>query len=307
MQDLIIIGGGPAAMAAAVYGARKKLDQILIAPEFGGQQVWATEVENYLGFRLISGYDLARKFEEHVRDFGVPMVVDRVVSLSKEGNVFTVKTEGGEEYQSHAVIVASGRSALNLGVPGEEEFKGKGVAYCATCDAPLFAGEDVAVAGGGNAGLYAVIQLAKIAGKVYLLEAASFLRGDQELQDKIKKTPNVQIFLRTRVTQVKGDKFVKSIGMENLETGEQSEIPVTGIFVEIGSRPNTAFLPPEVKLTERGEVEVDCLDKTSMPGLYAAGDVSSVPAKQIIIAAGEGAKALLSAYEYLVRNFAEGA
>jgi len=278
----------------------------MIAPEFGGQQVWATEIENYLGFRLISGYDLARKFEEHVRDFGVPMVVDRVVSVSKEGDNFKVKTEGGEEYQSHTVIVASGRSALNLGVPGEEEFKGKGVAYCATCDAPLFEGEDVAVAGGGNAGLYAVIQLAGIAGKVYLLEAASFLRGDQELQDKIKNTPNVQTFLRTRVMQIKGEKFVKSICIQNLETGEETTLPVTGVFVEIGSRPNTGFLPPDVKLTERGEVEVDCLDKTNMPGLFAAGDVSSVPAKQIIIAAGEGAKALLSAYEYLVRNFAEG-
>ncbi|HAH87599.1 MAG: FAD-dependent oxidoreductase [Armatimonadota bacterium] len=306
MQDVIIIGGGPAAMTAAIYGARKKLDQIMIAPEFGGQQVWATEIENYLGFRLISGYDLARKFEEHVRDFGVPMVADRVVSLSKADGSFKIKTEGGEEYQSRAVIIASGRSSLNLGVPGEEEFKGKGMAYCATCDAPLFSGEDVAVAGGGNAGLYAVIQLAKIAGTVYLLEAASFLRGDKELQDKIKNTPNVKIFLRTRITQIKGDKFVKSICIQNLETGEESGIPVTGVFVEIGSRPNTSFLPSDVKLNDRGEVEVDCLDRTNVPGLYAAGDVTSVPAKQIIIAAGEGAKALLSAYEYLVRNFAEG-
>ncbi len=303
MYDIIIIGGGPAAMTAAIYAARKELAPLMIAPELGGQAMWAGAIQNYLGYRVISGYDLVQKFEEHVRDFNVPIAMESVTGVTKTGDVFTVRTETGKEYEGHAVLVATGRSVRDLGVPGEDKYKGKGIAYCATCDAPLFAGEKVGVAGGGNAGLEAAVQLIKIAEIVYIIEGLPTLTGDAVLQEHIRAAKNAQVFTRTAITRVDGNGFMTGIGIKNLDTGDESELPATGLFVEIGSRPNVGFLPPDVNLNEYNEVIIDCANRTNIPGLYAAGDVTNVAAKQIIIAAGEGGKALLDAYKYLIHNF----
>lgn len=303
MHDLITIGGGPAGMTAAVYAARKKLDQLLIAPQIGGQTIWASEVENYLGYRFISGYDLVQKFEHHVRDFGVNVIEEGVTRLTIDGKTFAVETDAGNRYECRIVIVASGRSARNLGAVGEEEYKGRGVAYCATCDAPLFVDQDVAVVGTGNAGLDAAIQLCQFASHVYVIETLDRMTGDTELQDRIRAETKRSFLFRTQVTEIRGDQFVNSIRTKSLDTGEEREIPVSGIFVQIGATPNVGFLPPEIKRNKSNEIEVDCGCQTSVPGIFAAGDVTSIPGKQIVIAAGEGAKALLSAYSYLVHNF----
>lgn len=290
-------------MTAAIYAARKKMDAVALSPQIGGQAVWASEVENYLGYRLISGMDLVEKFESHVKDLGMRVVEAAVRSLRVDGRAFAVETESGESYEARAVIVASGRSSRPLGAAGEEEFKGRGVTYCATCDAPLFAGEDVAVVGTGNAGLDAAIQLFKYARQVTIVEMLDHLTADESLQDRVRARPNGTIMLRTRIVEILGDKFVTGIRIRNLDTGEESVLPVTGVFVEIGSLPNVGFLPPELKLNKWNEIEIDCACATNIPGLFAAGDVTSVPEKQIVIAAGDGAKALLSAHDYLVRNF----
>lgn len=302
MLDVIIIGGGPAGMTASIYAARKVLNQILISPDVGGQAAWASEIENYLGYSVISGFELAERFEDHVKKFGVERLDDRVASLRKHGNAFVIKTEGGREFEGRSVIVASGRSARNLGVPGEEEFKGRGVSYCATCDAPLFAGEDVAVVGGGNAGLDAAVQLAKISPNVYVIEAEKQLSADRKFQQRIRRAKNVNLLTSTEVTAVSGNKMVENLDIKNLETGQESRLPVAGVFVEIGSLPNVDFLPPEVKINKHMEVIIDCACYTSLPGVLAAGDVTNIPNKQIIIAAGEGAKALLSANDYLIHH-----
>jgi alkyl hydroperoxide reductase subunit F len=307
MKELIIIGGGPAAMTAAIYANRKQIDEIMITPEIGGQAIWARNIENYLGFQLIDGYDLITRFEDHIKKFNVPVINETVAALSKSDDIFTVKLANNEEHQAHAVIVASGRSARKLGVPGEQEYTGRGVAYCATCDAPLFADLDVAVAGGGNAGLDAALQLSGIARRVYLVEEMDSLVGDPHIRDLVLAEDNTTIMLKSRITRINGDTFVKSMSVEDLSTGIEQEIPVGGIFVEIGSKPNTDFLPSDVGVNDKGEITIDCMNHTNIPGLFAAGDVTSIPGKQIIIAAGEGSKAALSAYSYLVRHFPKNA
>lgn len=303
MKDLIIIGGGPAGMTAAVYAARKKMDHILISPQIGGQTMWAAEVENYLGYRFISGYDLVQKFEFHVRDFGVKVIEEAVTSLKTKGKTFKVETGAGNTYESRTVIIASGRSPRKLGAVGEDKFVGHGLTYCATCDAPLFAGEDVAVVGTGNAGLDAAIQLFQFAEHVYIIEAQDHLTADMELQDRVRADKKGTIMLRTQVTEVHGNQLVSGIRVKNLDTAEEEVIPLAGVFVEIGAVPNVGFLPSEVRLNRWNEIEIDCGCHTSVPGIFAAGDVTSVPGKQIVIAAGEGAKSLLSAYDYLVHHF----
>jgi len=302
MQDVIIVGGGPAGMTASIYAARKKLDVLMISPDVGGQTAWAADIENYLGYFMINGFDLATKFEEHVKQFNVPLCKENVTSLEIEPNSFKVKTESGKEYEGKTVIVCSGRSARNLGVPGEEEYKGRGVAYCATCDAPLFADEDVAVVGGGNAGLSAAIQLVRIAKQVYLIEELSHLTGDKSVRDLLANAPNVEVMTDTEVKCISGNKMVKGITVRGIHSKVERDIPVAGIFVEIGSMPNTKFVPKEVAMNNWGEIEIDCSGQTNVPGFFAAGDATNIPHKQIIIAAGEGAKALLSAYDYMIHT-----
>lgn len=298
MHDLIIIGAGPAGLTAAIYAARKKLNTLVLAKDVGGQAALSWEVENYLGYNLISGAELVMKFREHVEKFGVEFREGAEVnSLVKKDGSFEVSVGDGK-FQAKAVIVASGKNPRRLNVPGEKEFAGKGIAYCATCDAPLFQGKDVAVVGGGNAALDAAFQLTKIANKIYLINIDPELAGDEVTRDKVRKSDKVEILNDTKTIAVKGDKFVSGILVKG---DEERELPVQGIFVEIGSIPSVEFLQGRVELNEMNEIKVTCSNETSVPGIFAAGDCTNVPEKQIIIAAGEGAKAALSAYSYFVR------
>ncbi len=300
MHDLIIIGAGPAGLTAAIYAARKKLNTLVLAKDVGGQAALSWEVENYLGYNLVSGAELVKKFREHVEKFGVDFKEGKeVTSLRPVDSGFEVSA-GEEKFQGRAVIVASGKTPKRLNVPGEKEFAGRGVAYCATCDAPLFKGKDVAVVGGGNAALDATFQLTKIANRVYLINTDPVLGGDEVTREKVKSSDRVEILNNSETIEIKGEKFVSAIVVK--ESDKSREIPVQGIFVEIGSVPVVEFLQGIVELNESNEIKVSNRNETSVPGIFAAGDCTDVLEKQIIIAAGEGSKAALSAYSYLVRR-----
>jgi len=300
MYDLIIIGAGPAGLTAAIYAARKKLSTLVLSKDVGGQAALSWEVENYLGYNLISGAELVMKFREHVEKFGVEFREGAEVnSLVKTDDSFEVSA-GDERFQANAVIIASGKNPMRLNVPGEKEFAGRGVAYCATCDAPLFQDKDVAVVGGGNAALDAAFQLTKIANRIYLVNVNKELGGDEVTRGKVKKSDKVEILNNTETVGIKGEKFVSAMVVK--ESDKSREIPVQGIFVEIGSVPAVEFLQGLVELNESNEIKVSNSNETSVPGIFAAGDCTDVPEKQIIIAGGEGAKAALSAYGYLVRR-----
>ena len=305
MHDLIILGAGPAGMTAGVYAARKQLDTLIITENIGGQTTWSSEIENYLGYTYITGPELVAKFEDHLRYFNLRLEYTKVTRLCKIENGFRIETEDLREFEARAVVIATGKSPRMLNVPGEREFRGRGVTYCSTCDAPLFAGMEVAVIGGGNSGLDAAVQLMKITPKVYLLEIGPQLRADEVLQERVRNAHNVEIMLNTKPTEISGDVMVTGITAENVETGERRKLKVRGVFVEIGLEPSTGFLNGLVRLNKHGEIPVNCAAETGVPGLFAAGDVTDVPEKQIIIAAGDGAKAALGAYSYLVRLPAE--
>jgi alkyl hydroperoxide reductase subunit F len=300
MYDLIIIGAGPAGISAAVYAARKKLNFLVITKDIGGQATWSGNVENYIGYQLISGQDLVAKFEEHMRTYQIQIREQEEVSaITKSGTVITVQTSKGS-YESRTVVIASGKRSKELGVPGEKEFRNKGLTYCATCDGPIFAGKDVAVIGGGNSALDAALQLVRIARHVTVVNINVALTADAVMQEKINSSPNATIRNDSRVTTIIGDKMVS--GLTITTTNNKAEfIPAQGIFVEIGLVPSSEFIL-EVAKNRQGEIIVDCRSQTSIPGIFAAGDVTDVPAKQIIIAAGEGAKATLSAFLYLLKN-----
>ncbi len=297
--DLIIIGAGPAGITASVYAARKQLDFLVISIDVGGQTAWSGEVENYTGYQFISGPELAQKFEEHLHKFKTPLKEnEEVLALEKTGSLIRVKTSRSD-YQARSVIIASGKKSRELMVEGEKEFKNRGLTYCATCDGPLFAGKVVAVVGGGNSALDAVLQLIKIAKQVYVINNAAALAGDAVMQDKIAQAANTTIFNNTLVTAVLGDKFVNRIKIKN--RNQEEELAVAGVFVEIGLVPNSGFAQG-VNKNSQNEIIVDARNRTNIEGVFAAGDVTDVPEKQIIIAAGEGSKALLSAFHYLSRN-----
>lgn len=297
MKDLIIIGGGPAGITAAVYAARKKLDFCMITRDIGGQTAWSLEVENYTGYQFVSGPELAMKFREHLEKFTFELREgEDIRKIEEKDHVFKLTTNKGEVLEAKTVIVATGKRPKLLNVPGEGKYKGRGLTYCATCDGPLFTGKNVAVIGGGNSGLEATMQMLRMAKKVYLIEVADKLMGDPVMQDKIRQADNVEVLTSTVIKEIVGEQFVSGIKLEN--KGKEQIVAVEGIFVEIGLVPNSRFLDL-VEKNERGEIIVNDKCETSVHGLFAAGDVTSVPEKQIIIAAGEGAKALLSAFKYL--------
>lgn len=300
--ELVILGAGPAGMTAGVYAARKKMDVLIISDNVGGQALWSSGIENYLGFIFISGPELVSKFEEHVNTFGIPREFTKTSRLSRRGDSFEIDTDDGRAFTAQAVIVATGKSPRMLGVPGEKEFSGKGVTYCATCDGPLFAGQVVAVVGGGNSGLDAAVQLMKICPKVYVIERGPMLIADEIMIQKVNAAENIEILTGTAVSEITGEGFVSAMQVRNIETSEQRVIDLQGVFVEVGLTPNADFARDVVRLNPLGEIPVDCAARTGIPGLYAAGDVTDVPEKQIIIAAGDGAKAALGAYSYLVRR-----
>lgn len=299
MYDVIVVGGGPAGITAAIYCARKRLKTILLTENLGGQVAFSSEVCNYPGFCDISGIELVNRFEEHLGKNELEVRTGKdalVVDVEKKGSVFEVKTEK-KTFQGKTVIIASGARSRKLGVPGEEQFRGKGLTYCATCDAPLFSGKTVAVVGGGNSAMDAALQLIRIAKKSYMIDIAPELKADPLIKDKILGSGKVEVFNEAAVLEVFGNKFVKGIKID--QQGIEKTLAVEGVFVEIGYMPNSEFL--RVEKNERGEIKIDKCCQTSIPGLFAAGDVTDVPEKQIIVAAGEGAKAALSAFVYLSR------
>ncbi len=304
MYDLIIIGAGPAGLAAAIYAARKKIKVLVLAGNIASQTTEAHQVENYLGIPSISGVELAEKFREHAKKFNIEIKDGvEIEKIEPQEGGFGIVTNSGN-FSAKSVIVATGKKYRPLEVPGAKEFKGKGITYCATCDAPLFKNKTVAVVGGGDAGQDAAWQLTKYASKIYLLNKYPQLRGDDlRIQEELKNHPQVEILNNCEPIEIKGDKFVKSLFIKQANCEQAKELTVDGIFVEIGSVPSSNFLNGVVKLNEKGEIIIDYLtNATSRPGIFAAGDVTDVPHKQMIIAAGEGAKTALNVYEYLKNN-----
>jgi NADH-dependent peroxiredoxin subunit F len=300
VYDLIIIGAGPAGITASIYAARKQMILLVLSQDIGGQTSWSGSIENYTGYQIVTGPELTEKFKEQIAAYGIKVNEgESVLSIKKKDNFVIVKTDKSE-YITKSVIVASGKTPRELDVQGEKEYKNKGIAYCATCDGPLFAKKKVAVIGGGNSALDAAIQLSKIASEVHIVNIADELTADAIMQDVIKRTSNVKIYNSSSVKRITGEKFVNGIEIETRK-GPQT-ISLEGVFVEIGLIPNTGFID-NVKKNAYGEIEINCACETDVPGIFAAGDVTSVPEKQIIVAAGEGAKAALSAFQYIVRNF----
>jgi len=301
MYELIIIGAGPAGMTAAVYAGRKKLNALLVSYNIGGQVLWTAGVENYMGYQFIEGSELMQKFQEQVKQFPIDTKTgQKVSSLSRINTGFELRTDAGESYRAKAVIIATGKRPRQLNVPGEEKLMGRGVTYCAICDGPLFAGENVAVIGGGNSALEAVDDMTKIAERVYLVSLTP-LTGDQILIDKVNAANNLATFLEHEVLEIQGESRVEGIKIRDLKTRQEKELKVGGIFIEIGLIPNSEPFQGMVGLNRLGEIEVNCANETGVPGLFAAGDVTNVPEKQIVVAAGEGAKAALQAHRYLQR------
>lgn len=299
MYDLIIIGAGPAGITAAVYGARKRMNLLVVTKDIGGQAAWSGNIENYTGYQFITGPELAAKFEEHIRRYNIALKeAEAALSVEKTGDAVAVKTDKGD-YEGHTVIIASGKRTKELGVPGEKEFKNKGLTYCATCDGPLFSGKDVAVIGGGNSALDAALQLVHIARRVYIVNIAGDFTGDAVMREKVQAHPSVTTFHNTRVEAVLGEKMVNALDV--LREGRRERLLVQGVFVEIGLIPNSECARG-VEKNELGEIKVNQYNETSVPGIFAAGDVTDVPEKQIIIAAGEGSKAALSAFRYLAKH-----
>jgi len=299
--DLLILGGGPAAMSAAVYAARKMMDLAIITKDFGGQVRETSEVENWLGFQSINAKDLADSFEEHVKSFDIAVSLGTAaMEVKKEADTFKALTDDGKMYSSRTLILATGKRHRPLNVPGEKELVGRGVAYCATCDAPFFKGKKVVVAGGGNSAFTTAIDLLKVEADVTLVNFIEGWQADEALQERVKQTDRVSLLDYHQVVRIEGKARVTAVVVKSREKEKEEKLDTDGIFVEIGLLPNNDSFKNLVELNEQGEVIVDCSCKTSVEGLFGAGDVTIVPHKQIVIAAGEGAKAALSAYNYLI-------
>lgn len=305
--DLLVVGGGPAGASAAIYGARKGIRTGVIAERFGGQVADTMGIENFISVKKTEGPKLVASLEEHVREYEVDIMTNQRASALKgaqqEGGYIEVELENGATVQSRSVLLATGARWREMNVPGEQEYRGKGVAYCPHCDGPLFKGKSVAVIGGGNSGIEAAIDLAGIVKHVTVLEFSDILRADEVLQRKARSMGNIDIIMQAQTTEVLGDgERVTGLQYTDRQTGESHNVELQGIFVQIGLVPNSEFLEGTVELTERGEIIAGAHGNTSLPGVFAAGDVTNVPYKQIIIAMGAGANAALGAFDYLIRT-----
>ncbi len=298
MYDVIIVGGGPAGITAGIYAARKGLKGLLITKDFLGQLGNAGIIENWPGEKSILGPELIDKFESHLRDYQIEVKEEKVALITKRENFFEVKSEN-EIYKSKAVIAATGRKPRPLEVPGEKEYIGKGVSYCVTCDGALFRDKTVVVVGGGNAGLEGALELSEYAKKVYLIEISDTLRADESLVERAKNRNNVFVLTKAKIERIIGDDFVKEIEIKNLSDNGIKKIETAGVFVEIGSIPITEILNDLVDYNKYKEVLVNQKCETKTEGLYAAGDLTDIRDKQIVVATAEGCKALLSCYDYL--------
>ncbi len=304
--DLLVVGGGPAASAAAVYAARKGIRTGVVAERFGGQVLDTMGIENFISVAHTEGPQLARALEQHVKEYHVDIMnLQRAEALlpAAPGGLHEIRLASGAVLKARAIVLATGARWREMNVPGEQEYRGRGVAYCPHCDGPLFRGKRVAVIGGGNSGIEAAIDLAGIVGHVTVLEFMDTLRADAVLQRKLGSLPNVTVILNAQTTEVSGDGHkVNGIVYTDRASGASHRVDLEGIFVQIGLLPNTDWLKGTVELARSGEIEVDARGQTSVPGVFAAGDATTVPYKQIIIAMGEGSKASLGAFDYLIRN-----
>ena len=303
--DVLVVGGGPAGAAAAIYAARKGIRTGLLAERFGGQVMDTLAIENFISVKETDGPKLVMGLEEHVKDYDVDIMNLQRATQLKAGDLIEVTLENGAVLRSKSVILATGARWREMNVPGEKEYRGKGVAYCPHCDGPLFKGKRVAVIGGGNSGVEAAIDLAGIVGHVTLLEFDSKLRADAVLQRKLASLPNVEVHTMALTTEATGDgSKINGLLYKDRNTDEIKRIELEGIFVQIGLLPNTDWLKGTVNLSKFGEIEIDAKGQTSLPGVFAAGDCTTVPYKQIVIAMGAGATASLSAFDHLIRTSA---
>jgi len=306
--DVLVVGGGPAGAAAAIYAARKGIRTGVAAERFGGQVLDTMAIENFISVKETEGPKLARALEEHVREYEVDIMnLQRASQLIPAGDdgLHRVQFENGGELKAKTLILATGARWREMNVPGEQEYRGRGVAYCPHCDGPLFKGKRVAVIGGGNSGVEAAIDLAGIVAHVTLLEFGEELRADAVLQRKLNSLPNVRVLKMAQTTEVKGDgQKVTGLVYKDRTSDELHNVELEGIFVQIGLLPNSEWLKGTLELSRFGEIIVDAKGQTSIPGVFAAGDVTTVPYKQIVIAVGEGAKASLSAFDHLIRSSA---
>ncbi|WP_395502513.1 alkyl hydroperoxide reductase subunit F [Ectopseudomonas mendocina] len=305
--DVLVVGGGPAGAAAAIYAARKGIRTAIAAERFGGQVLDTMAIENFISVKETEGPKLVRALEEHVKEYDVDVMnlqrASALVPASSEGGLHEVKFENGASLKAKTVILSTGARWREMGVPGEQEYKAKGVCFCPHCDGPLFKGKRVAVIGGGNSGVEAAIDLAGIVAHVTLLEFADTLRADAVLQKKLYSLPNVTVIKSAQTTEVTGDgQKVTGLVYKDRTTEELHNVELEGIFVQIGLLPNSDWLKGTVELSRFGEIVVDAKGATNIPGVFAAGDVTTVPYKQIVIAMGEGSKASLSAFDHLIRH-----
>jgi thioredoxin reductase len=295
IYELIILGAGPAGVAGAVYAHRKNIETLLVGENFGGQATVAANIANIPGHIGISGMQMANAFEAHIKDIGVNSVIDRIEKVEKQGDIFTIKTSK-EVFQGKNILITFGRKYKDLGITNEEKYKGRGLFYCSTCDAALFKDKVGIVVGAGNTALNSVIDLFPFASKIYVITRGDAMRADVVLQEEVKKNPKVEIIYNSQITELEGEVMLNAIKYKNLQTNEEKRLETFGVFVNIGMKPNSELLEGLVGLNESKEIITDFLGRTSQKGIWAAGDVTSLPHKQISIAIGDGIRAVLDIY-----------
>ncbi|PAF23153.1 alkyl hydroperoxide reductase subunit F [Terribacillus saccharophilus] len=300
--DVLVVGGGPAGSSAAIYAARKGIRTGIVAERFGGQVLDTMSIENFITVKETEGPKLVASLEEHVKEYNIDVMNLQKATKIAKNDLFELELENGATLKSKSVIISTGARWRNINVSGEQEFKNKGVAYCAHCDGPLFEGKDVAVIGGGNSGIEAAIDLAGIVNHVTVLEFADSLKADEVLQKRAYSLPNITIITNAQTTEITGDENVNGITYVERDTNEEKHVALQGVFVQIGLVPNTEFLADVVERTPMGEIIVDKHGQTNVPGLFAAGDCADTAYKQIIVSMGSGATASLGAFDYLIRN-----
>lgn len=298
LYDVLIIGAGPAGLTAGVYCARKMLKTVIVSENIGGQAVESWAIENYMGYRMVTGDDLMRKFEEQARENNIRLELDRVLTLDRTGNDFLANTSAGLGIRARSVILAQGKHPKSLGIEGEDRYLGRGLSVCATCDGPLFRDKIVAVVGAGNSALQTALEMSRIAKVVHLI-VRSTLKCDESYTRRYESAKNIITHMNSTISKLQGNNVLTGITIKDRSSGKETDLVLDGVFLQIGWIPNTDFLEGLVNMNDEKEVIIDIDCKTSVPGIFAAGDVTNIRTKQIITAAGEGAKAALSAHEYL--------
>ena len=304
LYDVLIVGTGPAAVASAVYAVRKGLKTAMIGTKIGGQVLDTNEIENVIGLTKTTGSEFSKKLETHAKEYEIALKEGNYVrEIKEDGKNKIVTTDDGKSYSTKTVILATGAKWRELNVPGEQDYKGKGVHYCATCDGPFYKNLDVAIIGGGNSGVEAALDMAGIAKSVTLVEFMPDLKADKILQEKLTERENITVITNAQVTEVYGETFTTGLKYKERSTEEMKDLKIDGMFIEIGLVPNTEFIKVYVETTKFGEIIINEVNSTNVKGIFAAGDVTTVKYKQIIIAMGEGAKAALGAFDYLIKEY----